>query len=80
MRTMIFIILLFNGSTEFKKYQYKIIDLDNDKKISNEEIIISCFDFAEKKRLEISKHSFDDPRGQSWYLFDGRGTVQGHIC
>ena len=34
----------------------------------------------QKKQLEISAHSWTDPRGQSWYLFDGTGTLQGHIC
>ena len=80
MRTMVFIILLFNGTTEFREYKYPVKDYDGDKKISNEEIIVSCGEFAEKQQSKISAHSFNDPRGQSWYLFDGTGTVQGHIC
>tara|TARA_R100000231_G_scaffold36695_1_gene32375 strand:+ start:14 stop:256 length:243 start_codon:yes stop_codon:yes gene_type:complete len=80
MRTMVFIILLFNGTIEFREYEYPVIDYDNDKKISNEEIIVSCGNFAESKQAELSAHSWTDPRGQSWYLFDGTGTIQGHIC
>ena len=39
-----------------------------------------CLMFADNYREVISKHSWDDPRGQGWYLNDGRGTVQGFIC
>jgi|TARA_R100000406_G_scaffold23301_1_gene14791 phage major head subunit gpT-like protein len=80
MRTMVFIILLFNGTLELREYNYKIKDYDGDNIISNEEIVISCGDFAEAKQSEISAHSWTDPRGNAWYLFDGTGTVQGHIC
>jgi hypothetical protein len=80
MRTMVFIILLFNGTLELREYNYKIKDYDGDNIISNEEIVISCGDFAEKKALELGKHDWDNPLGQSWYLFDNTGTIQGHIC
>jgi len=29
---------------------------------------------------ELATHSWEDPRGQGWYLEDGTGTLQGHIC
>ena len=47
---------------------------------TNEEIVISCSERAEELRDEISTHSWDDPRGQGFYLKDGTGTIQGHIC
>ena len=51
MKSMVFIILLFNGTVEFREYKYKLIDYDGDNKISNEEIIVSCGEFAEKKTI-----------------------------
>tara|TARA_A100000172_G_C2945341_1_gene77135 strand:+ start:212 stop:421 length:210 start_codon:yes stop_codon:yes gene_type:complete len=42
--------------------------------------LMECLDFADAHREAIATHSWDDPRGQSWYLNDGSGTFQGHIC
>jgi len=39
-----------------------------------------CFNYAEMYIETITTHSYDDPRGQGFYLNDGRGTVQGFIC
>ena len=47
---------------------------------TNEEIVISCSERAEELRDEIAEHSWDDPRGHGFYLKDGTGTIQGHIC
>ena len=39
-----------------------------------------CFEYARMHIETITTHSYDDPRGQGFYLNDGRGTVQGFIC
>ena len=84
MKTMIVIMLLFNGEVEFKKYKYKPQDYDGIKGITNEEIIISCSDFADKKREEISEFTWEyknrGPLSHGWYLKNGKGTWQGYIC
>ena len=42
--------------------------------------LLECEDFAEAHREAIATFSWNDPRGSSWFLNDGRGTFQGHIC
>jgi hypothetical protein len=47
---------------------------------SDDEKIVACDARANNLREQMSEHSFEDPRGQGWYLKDGTGTIQGHIC
>jgi len=70
----IILILLFTGELEYRSFEYEPMGT------TNEEIVISCSKRAEELRDEISTHSWDDPRGQGFYLKDGTGTIQGHIC
>ena len=70
----IILILLFTGELEYRSFDYE------PKGTTNEEIVIACSDRAEELRDQISTHSWDDPRGQGFYLKDGTGTIQGHIC
>ena len=70
----IILILLFTGELEYRSFDYE------PKGTTNEEIVIACSNRAEELRDQISTHSWDDPRGQGFYLKDGTGTIQGHIC
>ena len=70
----IILVLLFTGELEYRSFDYE------PQGTTNEEIVISCSERAEEVRDEISTHSWDDPRGHGWYLKDGSGTIQGHIC
>jgi len=68
------IILLFTGQTKLVPFSYNPGSKDNDR------IVMACSERAEEIRNKISEHSFDDPRGQGWYLKSGNGTFQGYIC
>ena len=70
----IILVLLFTGELEYRSFDYE------PQGTTNEEIVISCSQRADEVRDEISTHSWDDPRGHGWYLEDGSGTIQGHIC
>ena len=70
----IILVLLFTGELEYRSFDYET------KGSTNEEIVIACSERAEEVRDEIAVHSWDDPRGHGWYLEDGSGTIQGHIC
>jgi len=70
----IILILLFTGELEYRAFEYE------PQGTTNEEIVMSCSERAEELREQISTHSWDDPRGQGFYLKDGTGTIQGHIC
>ena len=74
------IILLFSGQVQFKEFEYQPSDFDGTKGFTDTEIVLSCSEEAERQYDLLGAHSWDDPRGQSWYLFDGTGTIQGHIC
>lgn len=73
----IILILLFTGELEYRAFDYsstKLLFPTDDEKV------LACSERAEQIRKQISTHSFTDPRGQGWYLNDGTGTIQGHIC
>jgi|TARA_Y200000002_G_C22285663_1_gene498268 hypothetical protein len=42
--------------------------------------LFECGDFADAHREAIATFDWNDPRGSAWFLNDGRGTWQGHIC
>lgn len=42
--------------------------------------LVECSNHADTWRESNSSHSFDDPRGQGWYLDNGKGTMQGYYC
>ena len=74
------LVLLFTGQMEYWSFNYEPRDWDGTKGFTNEEIVLSCSERAEEVYEEIAKHSCDEPRGQGYYLKDGTGTIQGHIC
>ena len=76
----ILLVLLFSGQVEFRQFDYEPKDYDGTKGISDTELVLSCSDRAEELYSEIAEHSWDDLRGNGWYLKDGTGTLQGHIC
>ena len=68
-KTIVILVLLFNG------------DLVKEPLLLPSSVKVhDCFDYAQKYIETITTHSYDDPRGQGFYLNDGRGTVQGFIC
>ena len=74
------IVLLFTGQTALVPFDYSAKDYDGSKGFTDTEIVLSCGDRAEELYGEIAEHSWNEPRGQGWYLLDGSGTIQGHIC
>jgi len=74
------IILLFSGQTVLKPFEYEAQELNGEQGITNSEIVISCEQRATELRESLAEHRWNDPRGQGWYLRDGRGTIQGSIC
>ena len=73
----VLLILLFTGELEFRAFDYSSTRLFM---ASDDAKVMACDARANDLREQISEHSFEDPRGQGWYLKDGTGTVQGHIC
>ena len=73
----VLLILLFTGELEFRAFDYSSTKLLFS---SDDEKVVACSERADELREQISTHSWDDPRGQGWYLNDGTGTIQGYIC
>jgi len=78
-KTLVIIILLFDGTVAKDTISFNPpID------------ILDCSALANAHRQIFSTHRWGDRRGapdfamdymkQGWYLNDGRGTIQGHIC
>jgi len=74
------IVLLFAGTTELKPFTYTPNDWDMDREITPEEVVLSCSQEAERLYPVLAEHTWTDPRGHGYYLRDGTGTIQGHIC
>ena len=74
------IVLLFTGQTELRSFEFEPKDWDGLPGFSDEEIVLSCFERAEELMEEIAEHRWDDPKGSGYFLIDGTGTIQGHIC
>ena len=74
------IVLLFTGQTTFVPFEYEGIDYTLDGIIDAEEQVLACSYRAEKVYQALAEHSWDDPRGHGFYLKDGTGTIQGHVC
>jgi hypothetical protein len=68
-KTIVILVLLFNGDL-----------LKEPLHLPSSVSVHDCFDYARMHIETIATHSYDDPRGQGFYLNDGRGTVQGFIC
>jgi len=76
----VLIVLLFTGQTVLTPFDYTPKDYDGSKSFTDDEIVLSCSEQADITRNTISTHSWDNPKGSGWFLNDGTGTVQGHIC
>jgi len=74
------IVLLFTGQTTLMPFHYTPKDWDGHKGIDDYEIVMSCTERADELYLKLAEHTFEDPRGQGWYLKNGKGTLQGYIC
>jgi len=74
------IVLLFSGQTVFLPFTYTGTDYDMDGSVSPEEQVLACDERAEALYHDLADHSWDEVRGQGWYLKDESGTLQGHIC
>ena len=79
MKTLVILILLFNGSIEKQVLKF-----------SSPIDVMDCLALGDAYREVMSTHSWGDQQGapdfkfdgmrQGWYLNDGRGTVQGFYC
>jgi len=69
-KTLIILILLFDGTLVKEKY-----DLARPMEVNE------CLMFADDHREAIATYKeFEDGMKNGWYLNDGRGTIQGFIC
>ena len=68
-KTLIVLVLLFDGTLVKDKFELPIAMS-----------VHECLDFSEKYRETIATHSWEDPRGQGYYLNNGKGILQGFIC
>ena len=78
-KTLVILILLFNGTTEKQALHF-------DPPID----VMDCLALGDAYREAMATHSWGDPLGppgfgidhsrNGWYLNDGRGTIQGHHC
>ena len=69
-KTLIILVLLFDGSLIQEKYE-----------LTRPMDVHECLLFADDHREAISTYKeFDDAMKNGWYLNDGRGTVQGFMC
>jgi len=69
-KTLIILILLFNGTLVQEKYE-----------LSEPMNVHECLLFADDHREVIATYKeFDDAARNGYYLNDGRGTIQGFIC
>jgi hypothetical protein len=43
--------------------------------------VSECLQYGDDHREAIAEYKeFKDPIKNGWYLKDGRGTIQGHMC
>ena len=69
-KTLIILILLFNGEIVEEKLQFK-----------KQMTVLECLEFADKHIEEIATHIWvKDVMKSGYYLNDKRGTIQGFIC
>ena len=78
-KTLLIIILLFNGTVE-KQILHFDPPID----------VMDCLALGDAYREAMATYSWGEQYGaptfkfdgmrQGWYLNDGRGTIQGHIC
>ena len=69
-KTLIVLILLFNGKIVKEKLEF-----------AKPVTILECLEFADKHIEEIATHIWvKNVMKSGYYLNDGRGTIQGFVC
>ena len=69
-KTLVILILLFDGTLIQERY-----------KLTRPMEVHECLLFGDDHREAISTYKeFENVNKNGWYLNDGRGTIQGHIC
>ena len=69
-KTLIILILLFDGTLVQERYE-----------LGREMPVSECLQYGDDHREAIAEYKeFKDPIKNGWYLKDGRGTIQGHMC
>ena len=69
-RTLIILVLLFDGTLVQEKYE-----------LGREMSVSECLQYGDDHREAIAEYKeFKDNLKNGWYLKDGRGTIQGHMC
>ena len=69
-KTLVILILLFNGTLLKESYE-----------LTRSMEVHECLLFADDHREAIATYKeFEDGMKNGWYLNDDRGTVQGFIC
>ena len=69
-KTLIILVLLFDGTLIQERYD-----------LTREMPVHECLAFGDDHREAIAEYKeFDDNLKNGWYLKDGRGTIQRHMC
>jgi hypothetical protein len=69
-KTLIILVLLFDGTLIQERYD-----------LAREMSVYECLQYGDDHREAIAEYKeFDDNIKNGWYLKDGRGTIQGHMC
>ena len=69
-KTLIILVLLFDGTLVQEKYE-----------LTREMSVSECLQYGDDHREAIAEYKeFKDNLKNGWYLKDGRGTIQGHMC
>ena len=69
-KTLIILVLLFDGKLVQERYE-----------LTREMPVSECLQYGDDHREAIAEYKeFDNNLKNGWYLKDGRGTIQGHMC
>ena len=69
-KTLIILILLFDGKLVQERYE-----------LTREMPVSECLQYGDDHREAIAEYKeFQNNLKNGWYLKDGRGTIQGHMC
>ena len=69
-KTLIILVLLFDGNLVQERYE-----------LGREMPVSECLQYGDDHREAIAEYKeFQNNLKNGWYLKDGRGTIQGHMC
>ena len=69
-KTLIILVLLFDGTLVQERYE-----------LGREMPVEECMQYGDDHREAIAEYKeFQNNLKNGWYLKDGRGTIQGHMC